>query len=42
MRKLRSDRNHVIYQVTCMDTNDSYIGLTVAKGQAFLRSDKVR
>jgi len=42
MRKLRSDRNHVIYQVTCMDTNDSYIGLTVAKGQAFLRSVKVR
>jgi len=42
MRKLRSDRNHVIYQVTCMDTNDSYIGLTAAKGQAFLRSVKVR
>ena len=42
MRKKRSDRNHVIYQVTCVDTGDSYIGLTVAKGQAFLRSVKVR
>jgi len=42
MRKKRSDRNHVIYQVTCVDTGDNYIGLTVAKGQAFLRSVKVR
>ena len=42
MRKARSDRNHVIYQVTCMDTGDTYIGLTVSKGQAFLRSVKVR
>jgi hypothetical protein len=42
MRKARSDRNHVIYQVTCVDTGDTYIGLTVAKGQAFLRSVKVR
>lgn len=42
MRKKRSDRNHVIYQVTCVDTGDNYIGLTVAQGQAFLRSVKVR
>ena len=42
MRKARSDRNHVIYQVTCVDTGDTYIGLTVSKGQAFLRSVKVR
>jgi len=42
MRKKRSDRNHVIYQVTCLDTGDNYIGLTVAQGQAFLRSVKVR
>jgi hypothetical protein len=41
-RKPRSDRNHVLYRVECMDTGDSYIGLTVAKGHAFLRSVKVR
>jgi hypothetical protein len=41
-RKLRSDRIHVLYQVKCVDTGDTYIGLTVAKGQAFLRSVKVR
>ena len=42
IRKKRSDRNHVIYKVTCVDTDDSYIGLTVARGQAYLRSVKVR
>jgi len=42
VRKKRSDRNHVLYRVTCVDTGDCYIGLTVAKGQAFLRSVKVR
>jgi hypothetical protein len=42
MRKARSDRNHVLYQVTCVDTGDTYIGLTVAKGSAYLRSVKVR
>ena len=41
-RKPRSDRNHVLYRVECVDTGDSYIGLTVAQGQAFLRSVKVR
>ena len=41
-RKKRSDRNHVIYRVTCIDTNDTYIGLTVAQGRAFLKSVKVR
>jgi hypothetical protein len=41
MRRKRSDRNHVIYAVTA-DTGDTYIGLTVAQGQAFLRSVKVR
>ena len=39
--KKRSDRNHVIYRME-MDTGDSYIGLTVAQGSAFLRSVKVR
>lgn len=42
MRKKRSDRNHVIYRVTCIDTGDTYIGLTVALGQAYLKSVKVR
>ena len=42
MRKKRSDRNYVLYPVTCEDTGDSYIGLTVATGRAFLRSVKVR
>jgi hypothetical protein len=41
-RKKRSDRNHVLYRVICTDTGDSYIGLTVAQGQAFVRSVKVR
>lgn len=41
-RKPRSDRNHVLYRVTCVDTGDSYIGVTVAKGHAFVRSVKVR
>ena len=42
LRKRRNDRNHVLYRVTCPETGDSYIGLTVAIGQAFLRSVKVR
>lgn len=41
IRKKRSDRNHVIYRME-MDTGDSYVGLTVAQGSAFLRSVKVR
>lgn len=40
--KRRSDRNHVIYRITCEDTGDTYVGLTVAQGQAYLRSVKVR
>ena len=42
MRKKRSDRNHVLYRVIFENTGDSYIGLTVAQGQAFVRSVKVR
>ena len=42
LRKKRSDRNHVLYRVTCVDTGDTYLGLTVAQGQAYLRSVKVR
>ena len=41
MRKKRCDRNHVIYCITA-ETGDQYIGLTVAVGNAFLRSVKVR
>jgi len=41
IRKKRSDRNHVIYRME-MDTGDSYVGLTVADGAAYLRSVKVR
>jgi hypothetical protein len=42
LRKKRSDRNHVLYKITCVDTGDSYVGLTVAQGQAFLKSVKLR
>jgi len=42
MKKKRSDRNHVLYRVICTDTGDSYVGLTVADGRAFLRSVKRR
>lgn len=41
-RKKRSDRNHVIYLITNASTGDTYVGLTVAQGQAYLRSVKVR
>lgn len=32
----------MIYQITCVDTGDFYVGLTVATGRAFLNSVKVR
>lgn len=41
MRKKRNDRNYVIYQVTA-STGDAYIGLTVSRGRAFVRSVKIR
>ena len=40
MRKKRSDRNYVLYQLTVDE--QTYIGLTVAVGRAFLKSVKVR
>ena len=40
MRKKRSDRNYILYQLTVDE--QTYIGLTVAFGRAFLRSVKVR
>ena len=42
MRKKRSDRNYVLYNISCETTGDAYVGLTVATGRAFLRSVKVR
>lgn len=33
-RKKRADRMHVIYQVTCAPTNETYIGLTVCAGNS--------
>jgi hypothetical protein len=40
IRKKRNDRNYVLYQLQV--DGQSYIGLTVALGRAFLRSVKVR
>ena len=31
MRKKRSDRNHLVYVITCVPTNEQYIGVTVVK-----------
>jgi hypothetical protein len=42
MRKRRNDRNYVLYQISAEGTGDTYIGLTVSTGRAFLRSVKVR
>ena len=42
MRKLRSDRNHVLYGLTLMDTGATYVGVTVADGSALVRAVKVR
>ena len=40
-RKRRSDRNHVIYQLTAPN-GDIYVGLTYARGRAYKRSAKIR
>ena len=40
MRKKRNDRNYILYQLIVDE--QTYIGLTVAIGRAFLRSVKVR
>lgn len=31
MSKLRSDRNHIVYKLTCAKTKEFYIGVTVIK-----------
>lgn len=41
-RKKRTDRNHVIYQLTCVDTGDTYIGITVLRGRAIQKSVATR
>ena len=40
MRKKRSDRNYILYQLSV--DGQTYIGLTVALGSAIVRSVKVR
>jgi len=40
MRKKRNDRNYVLYRVTIGE--DTYIGLTVARGRAYYKSIKIR
>ena len=40
LRKKRNDRNYILYQITVDD--QTYIGLTVAIGRAFLKSVKIR
>lgn len=42
MRKKRSDRNHIIYKLTNTITNESYIGVTVVTGRAYLKSLRSR
>ena len=41
-RKKRCDRNHAIYMITCLLTNERYIGVTVIRGRAFQGSVKTR
>ena len=42
MRKKRSDRNHIIYKITCLKTKETYIGLTLQTGQKKIGSAKIR
>lgn len=41
-RKRREDRNHVIYLLTNKESGDTYLGLTVVRGSALVKSAKVR
>lgn len=41
-RKRRVDRNHIIYQITCEPTGETYIGITVARGRAYKGSVDIR
>lgn len=33
-RKKRTDRNHLVYRLICLDTGKTYIGVTVMRGRA--------
>ena len=37
-RKGRSDRNHVVYRLICTQTDETYYGVTVARGRAYKKS----
>lgn len=41
-RKRRSDRSHLIYQLTNCNTSEIYIGITVVTGRAYIKSLKER
>ena len=41
-RKRRTDRNHIIYLITCLVTGDTYVGITVVRGRAFKKSLHIR
>lgn len=40
--KRRSDRNHIVYRLTCVPTGERYIGITVVRGRAIQRSVRIR
>jgi hypothetical protein len=41
-RKKRTDRNHLIYLVTCEDTGEQYVGLTIMRGRAIQKTAYTR
>jgi hypothetical protein len=41
-RKVRSDRNHVIYMMTCVKTGQEYIGVTVVRKGNVDKSIQIR
>lgn len=41
-RKRRTDRNHIVYLLTCDVTGDTYIGITVCRGRAIKKSLETR
>ncbi len=41
-RAKRSDCNYVLYVITCLVTEERYLGLTCPKGRAYKRAVKIR
>lgn len=41
-RKRRNDRNHIVYEITCVPTGHTYIGITVCRGRAHKKSLETR